>query len=281
VGRRKAPRPFCQIGPDFADGDWTTWFAAYDEQITHYAALAAGAKCEQFSVGCELDSKVGHEAAWRQVIADVRAVYKGKLTYADGQITADPRAVTWWDATAATTSRSSSARSAYAASPARAPWDWQVSGKIDLIGQSRWYQAALKSFAARGWVKGLFLWQWSPDPTVAAPKTTATRPTASRPRSCCAAGSGRCCGRRALTAATLVPYCGAARRRRGLGDHPAGGARCLACWRSFLARSGFRSGDRRGLQNRLRGGAPVLGGFDSHVAPPLLPVLRAAGISQS
>jgi len=34
-------------------------------------------------------------------------------------------------------------------------------------------------------------------------------------------------------------------------------------------RSGSRSGDRRGLQNRLRGGAPVLGGFDSHVAPPL------------
>ena len=35
-------------------------------------------------------------------------------------------------------------------------------------------------------------------------------------------------------------------------------------------RSGSRSGDRRGLQNRLRGSAPVLGGFDSHVAPPSL-----------
>ncbi len=35
-------------------------------------------------------------------------------------------------------------------------------------------------------------------------------------------------------------------------------------------RSGFRSGDRRGLQNRLRGSDPVVGGFDSHVAPPLL-----------
>ena len=33
--------------------------------------------------------------------------------------------------------------------------------------------------------------------------------------------------------------------------------------------SGSWSGDCRGLQNRLRGDALVLGGFDSHVAPPL------------
>ena len=35
--------------------------------------------------------------------------------------------------------------------------------------------------------------------------------------------------------------------------------------------SGSWSGDCRGLQNRLRGDALVLGGFDSHVAPPSLP----------
>ena len=53
---------------------------------------------------------------------------------------------------------------------ARAPWDWQVSGKIDLAGQSRWYQAALKTFSVRTWMTGLFLWQWDPDPTVGGPK---------------------------------------------------------------------------------------------------------------
>ncbi len=87
-----------QIGPDFTDAEWTAWFASYDEQIVHYAQLAAATHCEQFSVGCELDSTVGHEAAWRQVIADVRAVYHGKITYADDQITTAPRAVAWWDA---------------------------------------------------------------------------------------------------------------------------------------------------------------------------------------
>ena len=87
-----------QIGPDFTDADWTAWFASYDEQIVHYAQLATDTGCQQFSVGCELDSTVVHEAAWRQVIADVRAVYKGKLTYADDQISSDPGAVAWWDA---------------------------------------------------------------------------------------------------------------------------------------------------------------------------------------
>ena len=87
-----------QIGLDFTDADWTAWFASYDEQIVHYAQLAADAGCQQFSVGCELDSTVRHEAAWRQVMADVRAVYKGKLTYADDQIASDPGAVAWWDA---------------------------------------------------------------------------------------------------------------------------------------------------------------------------------------
>ncbi len=39
-------------------------------------------------------------------------------------------------------------------------------------------------------------------------------------------------------------------------------------WQDRRLRSGSWSGDCRGLQNRLRGGDPVLGGFDSHVAPP-------------
>ena len=171
-----------QIGPDFTDADWTAWFSSYDEQIVHYAQLAADAHCEQFSVGCELDSTVGHEAAWRQVVADVRAVYPGKITYADDQITTDPQAVAWWDAVdligqdayptlehpSAPHGRPALGRLGALLRPllrlsrrfdkpvifteigvrsiagaARAPWDWQVSGKIDLTGQKRWYQAAL------------------------------------------------------------------------------------------------------------------------------------------
>ncbi len=194
-----------QIGLDFTDDQWTAWFASYDEQIVHYATLAAATGCEQFSVGCELDSSVGHEAAWRQVIADVRAVYAGKLTYADDQITTAPGAVTWWDAVDLigqdayptlsshlhpTVAQLEAGWSRYdrlllrlhrrvgkpvifteigirsIAGAARAPWDWQVSGTTDLTGQARWYQAALTTFARRDWLTGMFWWQWATDPTV-------------------------------------------------------------------------------------------------------------------
>ena len=197
-----------QIGPDFSDADWATWFASYDETIVHYAKLAADAKCEQLSVGCELDSTVSHEAAWRQVIADVRSVYTGKLTYAADPIRVGPQVVTWWDAVdligedtypnlsgrlhPTVAQLVAGWRAYYAAlfkvhvrwhkpviftevgvrslaGAASAPWDWQRSGAVDLVVQQRWYRAALQTFAARSWMKGLFLWQWSTYPSAGGP----------------------------------------------------------------------------------------------------------------
>ena len=38
-------------------------------------------KADAFVVGTELDRTVRHERAWRRIIADVRAVYDGHLTY--------------------------------------------------------------------------------------------------------------------------------------------------------------------------------------------------------
>ena len=89
------------IGSDFSDADWATWFASYTSFIGHYATLAAATDCEQFSVGCELNATVAHEAAWRQVIADVRTAYHGSLTYAANLYTdspTNPHNVQFWDA---------------------------------------------------------------------------------------------------------------------------------------------------------------------------------------
>ena len=89
------------IGSDFSDTDWTTWFASYTSFIIHYATLAAATHCEQFSVGCVLNATVAHEAAWRQVISDVRTVYRGSLTYAANLYTdspTNPHNVQFWDA---------------------------------------------------------------------------------------------------------------------------------------------------------------------------------------
>ena len=202
-----------QIGLGFTKADWTAWFASYKKQIAHYAQLAASANCEQFCVGCELDSTVGHDAAWRQVIAHVRAVYPGKITYANGQIS--PMAVTWWDAvdmigqdaypvlsvnSEPTVAELVAGWHSYysplyrvhvrfhrpvvfteigirsVVGAAAAPWDWQCSGAVDLVGQRRWYEAALKAFARRAWMAGLFWWQWSPHPAAGGPYDTGYTP---------------------------------------------------------------------------------------------------------
>ncbi len=49
-----------------------------------------------FAVGTELDRTLHREAQWREIIAAVRTVYDGKLTYAVNW--SDYEAVTFWDA---------------------------------------------------------------------------------------------------------------------------------------------------------------------------------------
>lgn len=58
---------------------WTRFFETYDAWIVDVARIASDA--DAFAVGTELDRTVHQERAWRQVIADVRAVYGGHLTY--------------------------------------------------------------------------------------------------------------------------------------------------------------------------------------------------------
>ena len=192
-----------QIGPNFTPADWAVWFASYCEFILHYARLAAELDVEQFSAGCELDSTVGHEAEWRQIIADIRLVYKGSLTYADDQVESNPNAVEWWDAvdiigldTYATLTQKSHPKvidlligwKSYLAKlrslserwnkplilteigyrsirgGAQNPWDWQRQEPVDLIVQANCYEAAFRSVAGKPWLVGMYWWQWSPDP---------------------------------------------------------------------------------------------------------------------
>lgn len=62
--------------------DFDAWFSSYKEMILHYAAMAETHDVAQFVVGTELRGTSGHEAEWRDVIADVRDVYSGPITYA-------------------------------------------------------------------------------------------------------------------------------------------------------------------------------------------------------
>lgn len=78
------------------EAEWQRFFAGYTDFIVHQAELAEAAGAHAFCVGTELDATAHRQAEWRAVIAAVRKVYKGVLTYAANWDTY-PR-VPFWDA---------------------------------------------------------------------------------------------------------------------------------------------------------------------------------------
>ncbi len=61
--------------------DWSAWFEGYGRVVLRYARLAQEEGIEAFSVGSELCSSEAREPDWRRLIAQVRAVYSGEITY--------------------------------------------------------------------------------------------------------------------------------------------------------------------------------------------------------
>ncbi len=64
-----------------SEADWQAWWAAYRRFILHHAFLARWAEADLFAVGVELD-KTAHRKEWVELIADVRRLFPGPLTYA-------------------------------------------------------------------------------------------------------------------------------------------------------------------------------------------------------
>lgn len=95
-----APRLWAR-GPasdlSFPAGDWPRFFARYREFLLHWALLAERERIDGLVVGHELASSTAlHPDRWRALIADVRAVYTGTLTYA--ATPAEAARVPFWDA---------------------------------------------------------------------------------------------------------------------------------------------------------------------------------------
>lgn len=65
-----------------SEEDWKSWFANYQAFILDYARLAEDLKMPMLCVGTELEKTSLKEKEWRVIIAEVRKVYSGKLTYA-------------------------------------------------------------------------------------------------------------------------------------------------------------------------------------------------------
>lgn len=67
-----------------SETDWHRWFASYRALIVHYAQLADEAGMDALCIGNELEKTTAREAEWRSLIAEIRAIYDGTITYGAG-----------------------------------------------------------------------------------------------------------------------------------------------------------------------------------------------------
>jgi Glycoside Hydrolase Family 113 len=75
--------------------EWNTFFTDYETWIVQMATLAQAEHAEVFCVGLEYSYAQKYDERWRKIIAAVRAVYYGKLTY--GANWNDYAEVKFWD----------------------------------------------------------------------------------------------------------------------------------------------------------------------------------------
>lgn len=182
------------------------WWRSYRAMTLHYASLAQSAHADLFCIGTELAAMTTtYPEEWRTLIADIRKVYRGPLTYA-AHWEHEFDSIQFWDRLdyvgitayfplnapdTATVQQLTEAwqphlerigRLANAANrpvvfmeigyrPAtgifREPWKYD-GGTLDYAAQQRAYQAMFRAATSRPWFKGVFLWKAFTDPDRAA-----------------------------------------------------------------------------------------------------------------
>jgi hypothetical protein len=165
--------------------------------VNHYAQLAAEEGADLFVVGTELAGTSKHESAWRSVVGEIRARFRGPLAYAANYDEFEQ--VQWWDAldfigidaywpladrpnTSVGELVQAWARhvngvarvAALANRPVlvtelgytsqrgtvSAPFDWHVSGVRDDAEQAAAYEAFFRAWATQPWFCGVVVWMW-------------------------------------------------------------------------------------------------------------------------
>ncbi|MGM7719698.1 glycoside hydrolase family 113 [Metabacillus sp. Hm71] len=164
---------------------WKDWFKSYTKYQMHYAEIAQRTNCDMFIVGCEMVQTERREQEWRNLIKEVRAIYKGPITYNTDKY--QEGNVRWWDAVDVISSsgyypiddwdqqlaRIESILKPFnkpfffaeAGCPSRSnspyiPNDWGLEGKTDMKAQADYYQVMFEKAGQKEWVKGFGLWDW-------------------------------------------------------------------------------------------------------------------------
>ncbi len=180
---------------------WEKWFDSYRNFITHYADIAQKTGTDYFAVGTELSGTSHRAEQWQAVVKAVRAIYSGPLIYAANWGEEDR--ITWWDKVNAigvdayyplTRSNQPTVADLKAAwapivsrlgqlskkwnrpivfteigyrsldGANREPYNYQISGGLDLQEQADCYQAVFDTFTGQDWWRGVFWWNWTTNP---------------------------------------------------------------------------------------------------------------------
>jgi len=65
------------------DAEWDEWFNYYRQWILHYAMVASDNDIDILCIGTEFTrASLKHPEHWRSIIADIRRIYPGAITYA-------------------------------------------------------------------------------------------------------------------------------------------------------------------------------------------------------
>src|ERR1051325_4817864 len=178
------------------------WWASYREMILHYACVAQDADAESLCVGTEL-VEMTHRfpSEWRGLIADVRKVFKGKLTYA-GHWEREFEEITFWndldfigitayfplaapegasieqltDAWRPHRERIAKVQNQYhkpvvfleigyrpVTETHIQPWLYD-GGTPNAAAQARAFEAMFRALAGENWFKGIYIWKTFTDP---------------------------------------------------------------------------------------------------------------------
>lgn len=164
---------------------WSVWFEAYTRFQLHFAGIAQRKGCEMFIAGCEMVQSEHREAEWRRLIADIRGVYSGPVTYNTDKYQEDN--VTWWDCVDMICSSGYYPVDDWEAQLDRiekvvrkfqkpfffaeagcmstegsmyVPNDWSIRGEAAPEEQAKWYATVFDAVSKRDFVSGFFIWDW-------------------------------------------------------------------------------------------------------------------------
>ena len=174
------------------------WFFRYRQWILHNARLAEWNGSDLFCIGNELREMTRYEAEWRDLIATVRRIYHGPITYG-AHWENEFEKLPFWDALdyiglnnyfpLARNSDTSAAALQKGADdvlrrveqlqqrwrrpvlltevgfPSKRrgvtePWNERVSSIVDIEEQARAYEAIFRSFYDKPWFYGMYWWKW-------------------------------------------------------------------------------------------------------------------------